>query len=77
MSVMEVKIFPDHPLSNPLPSGDCVVICHAREGGHPGRWNYSIKLQLDSGACPGPDPGFAGMTALFHNYDTVSPRGRA
>jgi len=30
------------------------------------------KQHLDSGACPGPDPGLAGMTALFPNYDTVS-----
>jgi hypothetical protein len=46
----------------PSPSRDYVVIRHARpapvplgagyrarEGGHPGRWNYSIELQLDYG----------------------------
>jgi len=30
---------------------------------------HAVPL-LDSGACPGPDPGFAGMTALFLHYDT-------
>jgi hypothetical protein len=33
----------------PSLAGDCVIICHARESGHPGIWNYSMKLQLDSG----------------------------
>jgi hypothetical protein len=38
------------PLTASLPPiQDCVIIRHARGGGHPGRLNYSIKLQLDSG----------------------------
>jgi hypothetical protein len=33
----------------PSPLGDCVLIRHASESWHPGIWNYSIKLQMDSG----------------------------
>jgi len=29
---------------------------------------------LDPGACPGPDPGSAGVTALMTFYDTVMNR---
>ena len=59
----------------PSPLRNCVIIRHARESGHPGILNYSIKQQLDSGACPVLDTGFAGMTPLFPNYDTVTEGG--
>ena len=60
-----------HPHPDPLPSrerefcesmtdddGAKNKISRAQMSNHPGKWHYSIKPQLDSGACPGPNPGF-------------------
>ncbi len=35
----------------------------------------SFQLVLDSGACPGPDPGFAGVTARENFYKAVKVQG--
>ena len=51
----------------PSPSRDCVTIRHARGGGHPG----GLSLEENRYWIP----AFAGMTPLFHHYDTVS-KGR-
>ena len=69
IGISERKALPPPPLPSPL--GDYVIIRHASESWHPGIRNYSIKLQLDSGACPVLDTGFA----YFPHYDTVSRGG--
>jgi hypothetical protein len=59
------------PTLSPPPLRDCVTIRHARESGHPGIWNYLIKRQLDSGACPGHGSGVrrndGSLSQLRHN----------